>query len=88
MDIITALNRKRTVLVRQKNEIHKEAQRRIAEIDQELSKVDAAWETLNSVLQDFLCPVCNGTGTTRQCDAAGQMEDVECTACGGTGVKM
>lgn len=32
-----------------------------------------------------LCPVCDGTGTKRQTDAAGSREYVRCTECRGRG---
>ena len=33
----------------------------------------------------LICPVCDGEGTERYCDAAGDMDDRSCSNCKGTG---
>lgn len=85
-DIITALNKKKSTLVRRKQEITTEAKRQIEVLDTGISEVNKAIETLNEAVKDYLCPRCKGTGNIRRCDAAGQMEDDTCPDCRGTGV--
>lgn len=87
VDIISALQKKRVSLTREKQRIHDEAQRRMAELDAEIEEVDKARETINNAVKDLLCPTCKGTGSVRRCDAAGSMEDDVCPTCHGTGVK-
>lgn len=86
-DQMSALAAKRAKLVHYKQEIQADAQRKTSDIDAEIKAIDRAIKTLNDAVKDYLCPVCKGSGNVRQCDAAGQMEDVKCSACNGTGVK-
>lgn len=69
-----------------KQQIGAEADRKVAEIDTELTDVDRAIKTLNDAVEDYPCNTCGGEGTIRKPDAAGQMEDCRCPACNGTGV--
>ena len=88
VDIISALQQKRLRLTREKSAIKEEAEKKISALDAEIETIDKAREAINNAIKDILCPVCKGTGSVRECDAAGQMEDVECSACHGTGVKL
>lgn len=85
-DVITALAQKRSALIRRKDEIKRDADRKIAAIDEELEHIQRALKTLDDAVRDYLCPSCKGTGTARRADAAGQMEDYPCPDCKGTGV--
>ena len=87
-NILDALTKKRTALINAKHSLKETYERNVREIDAELLHIDSAYKTLNDAVADYICPVCDGTGNTRRCDAAGQMEDWPCTACKGTGVKM
>lgn len=86
-DVFSALNRKKSSLLRQRYDIEEEAKRRIAEVDRQIADVDQAIGVVNGALEKYLCPVCNGTGNVRRCDAAGDMEDATCGVCKGTGIK-
>lgn len=86
-NVITTLEMKRKRLLEQRHKIKEECDRRCREIDTEIEKINSAFEVLNEAIQSYICPVCNGSGNIRRADAAGQMEDVECSACHGTGVK-
>lgn len=87
-NVITALVTKRKSLTDRKREIKAECDRQCKEIDVEIGDLDAAIKVVNKAVEPYLCPVCGGTGNTRRCDAAGQMEDVECSFCRGSGIKM
>ena len=87
-DIIAALHRKRANLISEKKVIQLSAQIKIQNVDKEIESIDKALETLNAAVQEYLCPHCKGTGTTRKADAAGQMEDWPCEKCEGTGVSV
>ena len=87
INVFGALSKKRQRLLSEKREVAEQAQARIAEIDRELSHVDKAISTINEAIKGYLCQTCGGSGTVRRCDAAGQMEDEECPACKGTGIK-
>lgn len=86
--IVTTLAAKQSALRRRKREIQEDADRQIKEIDAELKNIEDALAAINKVAEDVLCSHCKGTGTSRRCDAAGQMEDVPCSACHGTGVRL
>lgn len=84
---VTALVLKRGRLVEKKRQLKDEYDRQCREIDAEIRKIDSAIETVNKAVEPYICPVCGGSGNIRRADAAGQMEDVECSACHGTGIK-
>lgn len=88
IDTIGALNRSKARLVEWKRSINEEASRKIAEIDQKIADIDKAIDIANEAIKDILCPKCGGKGSVRSSDAAGQMEDVTCYVCKGTGIKM
>ena len=50
------------------------------EYDPQIYKLGIAIGHLESI-----CPSCNGTGNERYCDAAGDMDDRDCSACNGIG---
>lgn len=85
---VTALVMKRGRLNERKRKIKEECDRQCREIDAEIRQIDSAIEVVNKAVEPHLCPVCGGSGNIRRCDAAGQMEDVECSACHGTGIKV
>lgn len=86
-DVFTALALKRSRLAEAKNEVKDEYEKKLKAIDAEIKKVDAAIKTMNEALEPYLCPTCNGSGTERYCDAAGDMDDMTCRTCHGTGIK-
>lgn len=86
-DIIAALLSQCSALERRKAQIQSDANRQIKEIDEEIQNVKNALDTIKKAVSGILCPDCGGTGTKRQADAAGQMEDVPCAFCHGTGIK-
>lgn len=87
-DVVGALNRKKMRLLAEKRELTSEYERRKAELETEIKRVDAALSIVNDAVKEFLCKTCQGTGTVRKMDAAGQMEDVDCPDCKGTGVAL
>ena len=50
------------------------------EYDPQIFKLGIAIEHLR-----LICPTCNGTGSERYCDAAGDMDDRDCVSCKGSG---
>ena len=86
-NIVMALAAKRRRLAQNKQSIKADYDRQCREIDTEIAEIDSAIKIVNKAVEPYLCPVCRGSGNTRHCDAAGQMEDVECSACHGTGIK-
>ena len=85
-DIVHTLSRKRNELYERKRAIEIEMQRQIEETEDEIANLDSALDTLNKAVSDYLCARCKGTGSIRKCDAAGQMEEVTCPYCCGTGI--
>ncbi len=88
VDVVGALTRKKQQLLRQERSIREDADRRLAEVQAELKTVNNALQTINEALANVLCSYCNGTGSIRRADAAGQMEDWPCPRCKGTGVQF
>lgn len=85
---INAINLKRSRLVKRKQQLERDYREAIADIDAELESIDKALAVINDAAAPYVCKVCGGTGETRRCDAAGQMEDVTCSACHGTGINI
>lgn len=88
INVVEALNAKRSRLFNRKREIREETKRVIAEIDKEIADLDEAVGLVLKALDDVICPHCKGEGTIRRSDAAGQSECVQCPHCAGTGVKI
>lgn len=86
-DVIGALHRKRNNLQIRRARVEMEKNDELRRIDREIGEIDGALAILNDAVKDYLCQRCGGSGTVRRPDAAGQMEDVDCPACHGTGVK-
>ena len=85
-DVITALAKKKACLCDRKRKIELDAANQINEINLEIAEIEKALKILNNSIKDYLCPRCNGSGSVRACDAAGQMEDDTCPVCHGIGV--
>lgn len=86
VDIINLLAEKRRWIVTQKEAYKREYENRILELDIEMARVNDAINSINSVIQDMLCPDCEGTGDTRYTDEAGSRDYKTCPTCGGTGI--
>ena len=86
---VIAIMEKRRVLAARKQEIRKAANRQIAEIDEELAKLQSALDLINDSIKsmDLYCHVCGGTGYETITDAAGSRDEIPCRACGATGIK-
>lgn len=86
---VIAIMEKRRVLAARKQEIRKAADRQIAEIDEELAKLQSALDLINDSIKsmDLYCHACGGTGYETITDAAGSREEIPCRACGATGIK-
>ena len=87
-DIVMNLARKKARLVDLRRRAQEDADRTIRGFDEEIRKIDQALAQINAAVQDYLCPACGGSGEEPHTDAAGQMESVPCSKCGGTGVKV
>ena len=87
IDVMMALAKRKERLVARRREAFSSYKRETDAIDAELKEVDSAIQKVNEAIKDYLCPVCNGSGEIRVCDAAWQMESVFCTECHGTGIK-
>lgn len=88
MNIMLALTSKRNRLLKERQELRLDYKQRVSEIDHELGAIEKAIEQCNEAIKDCHCPRCGGTGEARFCDAAGQMDSIECPACHGTGVNI
>lgn len=86
-DLVSELARRKQHYISLKRSIMKDAEEQCKELDIEIQNIDKAVSVINEVISPYICPVCNGTGQVRKCDAAGQMESVKCTYCKGTGIK-
>lgn len=86
-DVIGALHRKREHLKIRRARVEMEAKDQLRKIDREIEEIDQTLVVLNNAVKDYICTLCDGTGSIRQADAAGQMEEVECPKCRGTGLK-
>ena len=92
MDYSQLISLKISSLKNQIKEVEKEKAAMVARYDQKISTLKQEIENLNPVIQameeavkDYICPSCKGTGSVRRCDAAGQMEDIDCRVCNGRG---
>lgn len=88
IDPIKALAAKRASLVSYKHKLQEDCNRQIREVDSDIASIDAALEVVRKAVEPYLCKACGGSGSRRQCDAAGQMDDVPCDACKGTGIDL
>ena len=87
-DVVKALMSKKRILQQTKISVQREAEKKLAEINAEIAKVDSALSVVNNAVLQYLCPKCKGTGTVRKADAVGDMEDWQCDRCKGTGIDM
>lgn len=87
-NIITTLTRRKNALISKRESLAEEYRRNMVEVNREIEKIDAAIEVLNNAVSEYICPRCQGTGTERYCDAAGDIDGRECTACKGTGIRI
>ncbi len=88
MNNITCLTTLRRRLVERKEEYRKEYERNLAGLDKQIDEIDRTLGYLNDAVKPYICPHCNGSGSVRVPDAAGQCEDVTCRVCNGTGFKF
>lgn len=88
VNVIESLNIKKRLLISHKRAIESNAARQVAQIDTQIEEIDNALETVQETLKEFLCQSCNGQGTIRRSDSAGQMEDIKCPVCNGKGVSL
>ncbi len=86
IDVVSTLSARRARLIARRSEIKREAEQQVSRLDAEIADIDKAIDVLNAAVKDLLCKRCNGSGTIRVCDAAGDMEDETCPVCKGTGV--
>lgn len=86
-DFIEAMNRKKANLSSQRKQIKVEADRKIAEIDAEIARLNQAIRTLNDVAKEHFCDVCKGAGIIRIADSVGQTMECQCPSCKGTGIR-
>lgn len=85
-DVISLLTQRRRGLYSRRRELQVRYEREMHEIDVELIQVKQAMDTINRAVVPLFCPTCHGCGQVRRGDAAGDMEDEQCPACGGTGI--
>ena len=87
-DIFKIIAARRVQLITTKRHLTTEYKKKLAEIDSELNDLNDVIDTIEKFVQPYVCPVCKGTGYTRRCDAAGQMEDIKCETCHGIGISI
>lgn len=87
-DVTGVLNQRRRCLYSRRRELQVRYEREMHEIDAELNRVQEAIDTINRAVVPLFCPICHGCGQVRRCNAAGDMEDERCPACGGTGIAI
>lgn len=85
--IIETLIYRKSVYQRTQKSIRDDAERRCAELQTEIDKIDVALATINDALEPLLCKHCCGSGETSFTDAAGSRDTKPCQACGGTGIR-
>lgn len=86
-DVIGALHQRRSNLQTRRARVKMERDDELRRIDREIEEIDRTLAVLNDAIKDYFCPHCGGSGTVIRPDAAGQMENVDCPTCHGTGVK-
>lgn len=82
-DPFLAIANQRTHLTKKKQELELQ----IAQVNEELQKLDEVSTTIHDLISEYLCPYCAGRGEIRIADAAGQMCSEACPKCKGTGVR-
>lgn len=87
-DIVGALAKKKASIIARQRDLENKYNAEKMHLSHELKLINDAMQVINDAVEKYLCPYCNGTGTIRVCDAAGDMDDETCTHCQGTGVKM
>lgn len=87
-DYMMALTRRKTAILERKRRLHDDYLKQVAECNHEIADIDKAISMVNEAVKDILCPRCNGSGSIRVCDAAGDMDDERCPSCCGTGIKI
>ena len=88
MNHINILTATRSRLLSLKESYRREYEERCQKIDEQVKAINAAIETINKAAEPYVCPHCNGSGSVRVPDAAGQMEETTCSKCRGTGIKI
>lgn len=85
-NIILALMEKRHQLLRKRDALEEQHNKVICEIQNEINEVVKALNCIEKYITPLLCPHCEGSGVERYCDAAGDMDEKECSFCNGTGI--
>lgn len=88
MNIFDLLLRKKSLLQKQRNDLEADYKRRLAEIDKQEEAISATANTIATVINPALCPVCKGDGYIQTTDAAGSRDTDTCAACKGTGLRL
>lgn len=67
--------------------VKKRHEEELAPLPDNRAKLETSLATIQQTVDSIACHRCGGSGTIRQCDAAGQMDDeADCPDCHGTGV--
>lgn len=84
--VMPEISKKRSALVMRKQQLTRDYKAAVAEIDGEISQLDAAINTINEALAPHLCKTCGGSGEHTFIDAAGSRDSEPCPECHGTGI--
>lgn len=88
LDIVKIMTKKRLNLQKRRQRMEETHRQVIAGVDKQINEVDLALAKINECIEPYICPKCKGTGVVKVCDAAGDMDEVPCHTCMGTGLKM
>lgn len=86
VNIFSEISKKRSALVMREQQLTKDYKAAMAEIDREISQLDAVINTINEALAPHLCKACGGSGEHTFMDAAGSRDSEPCPKCHGTGI--
>ena len=85
-NILNNLREKQRVLIVIKNKLQENYLKQLSSLNEEIDNIEDTIRMINKTTKELICPKCNGTGEERYCDAAGDMDDRECSLCHGTGI--
>lgn len=86
VNIFSEISKKRSALVMRKQQLTRDYKTVVAEIDGEISQLDAAINTINEVLAPHPCKTCGGSGEHTFIDATVTLVSEPCPKCHGTGL--